>query len=82
MIRAANTGMSVGIDSMGNVVDQVGEGRYGISEEPGILLSSLSLDRRETLYARIGDIWAWACLGVMFFILGLTFRGIKQRKTS
>lgn len=82
MIRAANTGMSVGIDSMGNVVDQVGEGRYGISGEPGILLSSLSLDRRETLYARIGDIWAWACLGVMFFILGLTFRGIKQRKTS
>lgn len=62
MIRAVNTGMSMLIDSGGNVREVIGGGRYGSGRIEGQMDVSLPLDARHTLYGRIGDIWAWACL--------------------
>ena len=73
MIRAANTGLSVSIDSTGKVVGKVGEGRYGTGQQTGTLLAEVTLDRRETLYGSLGDLWAWGCLGGLVFLLTLTW---------
>ena len=73
MIRVANTGLSVSIDSAGKVVGKVGEGRYGTGQEPGALLAEVTLDRRETLYGSLGDLWAWLCLGGLVLFLTLTW---------
>ena len=62
MIRCANTGLSVAIDSFGNVIGRVGEGRYGSGRVAGSLAATVIMDDRETLYGRIGDLWAWGCL--------------------
>ena len=62
MIRAANTGLSVAIDSRGKIIGRIGEGRYGTSQTPGTLLAEPLLDSRSTLYGRLGDVWAWLCL--------------------
>ena len=62
MARAANTGLSVIIDSRGKLIDRIGEGRYGAAQTPGWLVSELPLDSRSTLYGHLGDVWAWLCL--------------------
>ena len=62
MARAANTGLSVIIDSRGKLIDRIGEGRYGAAQVPGWLVSELPLDSRSTLYGQFGDVWAWLCL--------------------
>jgi apolipoprotein N-acyltransferase len=72
MVRAANTGLSVSIDSGGKVVERVGEGRYGTGRREGSLVAELALDRRRTLYGRLGDVWAWACLALSGVLLGWT----------
>ena len=73
MVRAAKTGLSVSIDSTGKVVGKVGEGRYGTGQQTGTLLAEVMLDRRETLYGSLGDLWAWGCLGGLVFLLTLTW---------
>lgn len=73
MIRAANTGLSVSIDSTGKVVGKVGEGRYGTGQQTGTMLAEVTLDRRNTLYGSLGDIWAWGCLGGLVLLLTLTW---------
>lgn len=72
MVRAANTGLSVSIDSRGIVVERVGEGRYGTGRREGSMEAELALDRRRTLYGRLGDVWAWACLALSGVLLGWT----------
>jgi apolipoprotein N-acyltransferase len=62
MIRAVNTGLSSAIDSCGRLRAAVGPGRYGTARRSGWLLAELPLDARRTLYGRVGDAWAWACL--------------------
>lgn len=73
LVRAANTGMSVSIDSNGRVVERIGDGRYGVSEEPGSLVARVQLDARHSVYGRIGDLWGWGCLLMMMAVVGLTF---------
>jgi apolipoprotein N-acyltransferase len=74
MIRCANTGLSVAYDSAGNVIGTIGEGRYGTGQAPGALAVTLPLDRRTTLYSRVGDLWAWMCLAATCVLLALTWR--------
>jgi apolipoprotein N-acyltransferase len=62
MVRAVNTGQSVAFDSAGNVIAAIGAGRYGEARQAGVLTVTLPLDGRHTLYGRVGDVWAWACL--------------------
>jgi apolipoprotein N-acyltransferase len=56
MIRAANTGVSVSIDSTGKVRSVLGAGRYGEGRREGWVYDVLPLDARSTLYGRVGDV--------------------------
>ena len=79
MVRAANTGLSVVIDSRGKLIGQIGEGRYGAAQTPGTLLGELPLDSRSTLYGRLGDVWAWLCLiGTVVLGGSAVFLGAKE----
>lgn len=62
VVRSANTGMSVHIDSSGRLVESVGEGRYGVAQQAGSMLAHVQLDSRTTLFGRIGDAWGWMCM--------------------
>ena len=44
MVRAANTGQSVGIDSSGKVIAAIGAGRYGTARQGGTLRVATTLD--------------------------------------
>jgi apolipoprotein N-acyltransferase len=74
MVRCVNTGLSLAIDSSGNLAAHVGDGRYGDGRVAGWLDAAVRLDDRVTLYGRIGESWAWACFAVMVIGLALTFR--------
>lgn len=79
MVRAVNTGYSVSIDSAGRLRGGIGsdegEGRYGRARRDGWLSTQVAVDERSTLYARIGDAWAWACLAVTAALIIGTFAG-------
>lgn len=61
IVRCANTGMSVAIDSAGRVVGAIGDGRYGEGRREGWLLAAPVADPRTTLSGRIGEAWGWTC---------------------
>jgi len=75
MMRVVNTGSSSVIDSTGRIIGTIGEGRYGQARQSGYLLSSLPIDSRYTLYARIGDLWAWLCLALTVLVVVRSFLG-------
>ena len=58
MIRAANKGISAVVWPSGEI-----QGRLG-SRTPGILMGHVPLVRPTTVYAALGDVLAWVCLGV------------------
>jgi len=65
MIRSVNTGLSLAVDSSGRLIgpiDVTGAGPAAVLQEPGWILAELPLDRRSTIYGRIGDAWGWVCL--------------------
>ncbi|MCA9290376.1 MAG: apolipoprotein N-acyltransferase [Phycisphaerales bacterium] len=74
MVRAVNTGLSVGIDSRGFLVDVIGPGRYGQGRAAGAVLAPVTLDARSTLFGRTGDLVGigLSCLASILAIL--TFR--------
>lgn len=80
MVRAANTGLSVAIDSNGCLVGRIGEKGYGEAKRAGRLASSPQLDERRTLYGSIGDSWAWISPATAAVILGLSYRNRKTAK--
>jgi apolipoprotein N-acyltransferase len=63
LVRAANTGISGVVDPYGRVV-----ARRGLFET-GILVQDVELLETCTLYCRIGDSFAWACLAVSLILL-------------
>lgn len=69
LVRAANTGCSVAIDSRGFVVERIGEGRYGTGQRPGSLHASVRSDARRTLFGRVGNLWGWTCLAGLVLLL-------------
>ena len=82
MVRAANTGLSVAIDSRGKLIGRIGEGRYGAARTHGTLFAELPLDSRSTLYGRLGDVWAWLCLlGTVVLGGSANFLGAKETKS-
>lgn len=80
MIRAVNTGLSVLIDSFGNVAATIGKGRYGEGQIAGHLQTEILLDSRLSLYGFIGDLWAWICLVGMAVLTCLTFGKSKKEE--
>ena len=57
MVRAVNTGISAAIDSAGRVRASVA------ARTEGAVVAELELDGRSTVYGRLGDAFAWLCLG-------------------
>jgi apolipoprotein N-acyltransferase len=64
--RSVNTGISGFIDSAGRASDLVPAGREGLS------VATLMLDSRITLYARIGDVFAYLCASAAGLLLVVT----------
>jgi apolipoprotein N-acyltransferase len=64
LVRAANTGISAVVDSLGRVQDQLGIGQRGIID------ADLPMARAPTLYARFGDLifFSLLALGVMVLL--------------
>ncbi len=77
MMRVVNTGLSSAIDSVGRIIGTIGEGRYGQARQSGYLLSSLPLDSRQTLYARLGDFWGWLCMALTALVMVRSFLGTR-----
>jgi apolipoprotein N-acyltransferase len=70
MIRAANKGISAVIWPSGET-----RGRLG-SRTAGILMGRVPLTRLNTVYATLGDVLAWICLGVtgLMFVAAIMIR--------
>ncbi|MGL4243731.1 MAG: nitrilase-related carbon-nitrogen hydrolase, partial [Beijerinckiaceae bacterium] len=65
LIRAANTGISAVVDPLGRIT-----ARLALGVE-GVLDSTISRAIPPTIYATMGDIWAYMLL---LFCVGLSFR--------
>jgi apolipoprotein N-acyltransferase len=64
MVRCVNTGLSVAIDSAGNLAGRVGDDRYGDGRRSGWMEADVLVDGRTTVYSRVGDVWPWICIAL------------------
>lgn len=71
LVRAANTGISAVVDPRGRVVARTR------LFEPAALVHDVPFVRETTPYTRIGDAFAWACLGISVLAL-LLARGRRR----
>ncbi|HRQ75649.1 MAG TPA: apolipoprotein N-acyltransferase [Phycisphaerales bacterium] len=68
MVRAANSGVSMAIDSMGRITDAIGSGRYGEPMRADVLTVTPRFDARIAPYAIIRDVWGWLCFSLTLLI--------------
>lgn len=84
MVRAANTGISCAIDQRGQVLASgaldIRTGERVESNREGVLLVDLPLTDGRTIYARIGDIVGWACLGVCAGLVALSAAAARSSR--
>jgi apolipoprotein N-acyltransferase len=79
MARAANTGISALVDARGRLLAKGVQDQQQTSQIAGILMGRIPLGTATTLYARVGDIFAWLTLAAAgLALIGSFFR----RKTS
>lgn len=69
MIRCANTGISSTVDHRGQVQNRTITPPDPSDPDQGYLIDDVVLGQDSTVFARIGDLFGWMCLGSM--ILGL-----------
>jgi apolipoprotein N-acyltransferase len=67
LVRAANTGISAVVDPRGRVV-----ARTGLFEQR-VLVHDVPISTELTLYARVGDVFAWSCLGLSVLLTVLAW---------
>jgi len=79
MVRAVNMGISAIVDSDGQVIALPGESWSKSKKVEGIVRGTVPLDKRTTLYARLGD---WLPLTAWFVILATFVRGFVRRKQT
>lgn len=79
MVRAVNMGISAIVDSDGQVIALPGETWSKSKKVQGIVRGSVPLDKRTTLYARLGD---WLPLAAWFVIVATFVRGFVLRKQA
>jgi len=63
LIRSTNTGVSVVVDSIGNIKSQT-----GIFKEE-VMTQEVALLYGDTLYTRVGDIFPWICLASLLLYI-------------
>ena len=73
IVRCVNTGVSVHVDSCGRVVAAAGALPYGVSRQTGWMLANVQVDSRQTVFGRIGNVFAAACGVVALGLLAWTF---------
>jgi apolipoprotein N-acyltransferase len=73
MVRCVNTGLTAAIDSRGSMIPGAGDSDTLPARSAGALRREPALDRRATLYGRIGDAWAWLCLAATVAGAALTW---------
>lgn len=73
IVRAANTGVSAFISPTGQVTRQLG------LFSRAVLRDSIPLRRGKTLYTRLGDWFAYACVATSALSLGLGFSRFSRR---
>jgi apolipoprotein N-acyltransferase len=71
LARAANTGISGIVDPYGRVVVQSG------LFEPAVLVGDVRFLDGRTIYARIGDLFAYLCVGVTIVALIAAIKGSR-----
>ena len=79
MARAANTGISAIVDAHGRVLARGVEGNSYGAHVDGVLENEVPLGTQTTLYARVGDVFAWATLAASLSALLASF---FRRRTS
>jgi len=83
LVRATSNGISVASDSHGRVVGMTNSFATG----DGVLVAQVPVQGVPTIYARIGDLFAWGCvLGCVAFMAwtGVVRRGmgVRQRQRA
>ena len=77
-VRAVNTGISAVVDSTGRVVEQLA------AHEPGVLVATVPLDERSTLFGRVGDAFAIVCATATLLVamLNLARRFVRRKSQT
>jgi apolipoprotein N-acyltransferase len=75
MVRCAGRGLSLTTDNRGKTLCEVDY--YKTKEQ--IMISDVPIKGTKTIYAKIGDSFAWVCIGVFLIFLGLR---VRWQKTS
>ncbi|MEO5768131.1 MAG: apolipoprotein N-acyltransferase [Polyangia bacterium] len=80
MVRAVNTGVSAHIDAVGRVraSGPAVDPDTVPPPEPVALLAEVSLLERGGLYGHVGDLFAYLCLGLVTWLVGIP-RGLRRR---
>lgn len=75
LVRAANTGISGVVDPQGRVTHEIGE-----IFTRGTLGATIRVARRETLYTRYGDVFAWGTVAFVLCLISLRIRRAGSTK--
>jgi apolipoprotein N-acyltransferase len=82
MIRAANTGVSAAIDSSGRIVQYGPTSPAGVQPamSEGVMVASIEIDDRLTMYRVLGDAFGWLCLGLCGLLIaaGAAARALRS----
>jgi apolipoprotein N-acyltransferase len=72
LVRSTNTGVSAFVDPVGRILQQTS------LDDPEILVADVPLMTERTLYARFGDIVAWACCGIGLILVLVA--GLRRKR--
>jgi len=64
LVRSTNTGISAIVDPVGRIVKQTS------IYNPETLLGEVAVLSGDTIYRRYGDVFAWACCGILVLLVG------------
>jgi apolipoprotein N-acyltransferase len=88
MVRAVNTGISCAVDQSGSLIGpEVVDGLRRNVREDGALVAHVPLTDRATIFGRIGNVFAYAAMGVGWavfawaWVVGRKNRAISRRLT-
>lgn len=79
LVRPTRQGITLATDSLGRTVGQKSDYFTG---DHHTLVTSVPTQGRDTVYAVVGDVFAYACAGGLVFMAGWAVRASRQSKSS